>query len=89
VHSVWTDSAAQKAFYILGSKLSTHIHLVLRSRMVEIYLHSLIRFHGVVLDYLSAGRALSLTELCMHFSSLPFTAILISLDFIILIIFGE
>jgi hypothetical protein len=28
--------------------LTTHFHVVPRSRMVEIYLHSLIRLHGVV-----------------------------------------
>jgi hypothetical protein len=33
-----------------GVKLTTHLHLVPRSRMVELYLHSLIRLHGVTLN---------------------------------------
>jgi hypothetical protein len=33
-----------------GSKLTTHLLLVPRSRMVELYLHSLIRLHGIVLN---------------------------------------
>jgi hypothetical protein len=32
-----------------GLKLTTHFHLVLRPRMVELYLHSPICLHGVVL----------------------------------------
>jgi hypothetical protein len=31
-------------------KLSTHLHLILRLRMVELYLHSHIRIHGVMLN---------------------------------------
>jgi hypothetical protein len=31
-------------------KLTTHLHLVPRLRMVELYLHSLIRLHGVMLN---------------------------------------
>jgi hypothetical protein len=30
--------------------LTTHLHLVLRSRMVELYLHSPTCFHGIVLN---------------------------------------
>jgi hypothetical protein len=33
-----------------GVKLTTHLHLVPRSRMVELYLHSPIRLHGVVIN---------------------------------------
>jgi hypothetical protein len=34
----------------LGVKLTTHLHLVPRSIMVELYFHSHIRLHGVVLN---------------------------------------
>jgi hypothetical protein len=44
-----------------GMKVTTHLHLVLRSRIVELYLHSLIRLHGVVLNQLSIRTALSFT----------------------------
>jgi hypothetical protein len=37
----------------LRMKLTTHLHLVPRIRMVELYLHSPIYLHGVVLNYLS------------------------------------
>jgi hypothetical protein len=33
-----------------GVKLTTHLHLAPRSKMVKLYLHSPIRLHGVVLD---------------------------------------
>jgi hypothetical protein len=33
-----------------GVKLTTHIHLVPSSRKVELYLHSLLRLHGIVLN---------------------------------------
>jgi hypothetical protein len=33
-----------------GVKLTTHLHLVLKSRMVELYLHSPTRLHGAVLN---------------------------------------
>jgi hypothetical protein len=36
-------------------KLTTHLHPLPRSRMVELYLHSSIRLHAVVLNYLSTG----------------------------------
>jgi hypothetical protein len=32
----------------LGAKLTTHLHLVPRSRMVELHLHFLMRLHGLV-----------------------------------------
>jgi hypothetical protein len=40
-----------------GVKLSTH-HLVLRLRMMELYLDSPIYFYGVVLNYLSPRLSL-------------------------------
>jgi hypothetical protein len=33
-----------------GVKLTTHVHMVLKSRMMELYLHSPISLHGVVLN---------------------------------------
>jgi hypothetical protein len=38
------DNAAE------GVKLATHLHLVPRSRIAELYLHCPIRFHVIVLD---------------------------------------
>jgi hypothetical protein len=62
-HSVQTGSGAHPASYSMGNrgsflgdkaavgmKLTTHLHLVVRLRMTEIYLHSPLRFHGVVLN---------------------------------------
>jgi hypothetical protein len=37
-----------------GVKLTTHLHLASMSRMIEIYIHSPIRLHGVVFN-LSTG----------------------------------
>jgi hypothetical protein len=37
----------------LGMKLTTHLRLVPRSRMMDLYLHSPIRLHGAVLNELS------------------------------------
>jgi hypothetical protein len=45
-------------------KLTIHLHLVLRSRIVELYLHSPIHIHGVVLNYLIKDR--------VSFTFLPF-----------------
>jgi hypothetical protein len=39
-------------------QLTTHVHLVPRIRMVELYLHSPVYFHGVALNYLSTGTTL-------------------------------
>jgi hypothetical protein len=36
-------------------KLTTHLHLAPRSRMVELYLHSPIHLHGMMLHHLSMG----------------------------------
>jgi hypothetical protein len=33
-----------------GVKLTTNLHPVVRSRLVELHLHSLTRLHGVVLN---------------------------------------
>jgi hypothetical protein len=41
-----------------GMKLTTHLHLVLRSRMMELYLHSPICVHGMVLNLLSTRTPL-------------------------------
>jgi hypothetical protein len=41
-----------------GVKLTTHLHLVPRSRMVELYMHSPIRLHGAVLNQWSTGTTL-------------------------------
>jgi hypothetical protein len=35
--------------------VTTHLHLVPRTRLEERYLHTTIRVHGTVLDYLRAG----------------------------------
>jgi hypothetical protein len=40
----------------LGIKLTTYLHLVPRSRKVELYLHSPICLHGIVLNELSTGQ---------------------------------
>jgi hypothetical protein len=61
-HSVQTDSGADPASYPMdtgvsplgqsgrGVKLTTHLHLVPRSRKVELYLHSPICHHGIVFN---------------------------------------
>jgi hypothetical protein len=41
----------------MGQKLLNHLHLVLRLRMVDLYLHSSIRLHGAVLNYVSTGKS--------------------------------
>jgi hypothetical protein len=38
-----------------GVKLPIHLHVGPRPRMVELYLHSLIRLHGVMLTKVSRG----------------------------------
>jgi hypothetical protein len=42
----------------MGVKLTVHFHLVPRSRTVQLYLHSLLRFHGVVLNSLNTQKNL-------------------------------
>jgi hypothetical protein len=44
-------------------KLASHLNLVPRLRMLELYLHSLIRLHGVALNGLSIGTDLSYLSL--------------------------
>jgi hypothetical protein len=41
-------------------EITTYHHIVPRSRMVELYLHSPIRLHDVVLNQLSTGATLPL-----------------------------
>jgi hypothetical protein len=48
--SIWWVPGAFSLGVKWGMKLTTHLHLVPRSRMVELYLHSPICLHGVVLN---------------------------------------
>jgi hypothetical protein len=60
LNSVQTGSGAHQAPYPISNvyrgltpqfvKPATHLHLMPRLRMVELYLHSLIRLYGVVLN---------------------------------------
>jgi hypothetical protein len=63
LHSVLTDSGFHPASYTMGTgvfvsggkavrsvKLTTDLHQVARSGMVELYLYSPTRLHGVVLN---------------------------------------
>jgi hypothetical protein len=38
-----------------GVELTTHLHLVVRLRMIELYLHSPIHLHGVMLNFKAQG----------------------------------
>jgi hypothetical protein len=70
LHSVQTGSGIHPASYSMGTgalspgikwpgmELTTHPHLVLKLRIVELYLHSLTCLHGIVLNYLSTLVAL-------------------------------
>jgi hypothetical protein len=70
LHIVQTGTGAHPASYIMSTrgsfpggkrpdvKLTTHLHLVPRSKTVELYLHSLIRLHGVMLNKLSTKTTL-------------------------------
>jgi hypothetical protein len=40
---------------ILSEKMTTHLHLVPRSRTVELHLHSLVCLYGIALNQLSTG----------------------------------
>jgi hypothetical protein len=42
----------------LGVKLATHLYLLPMSRMVELYLHSLICLHGIACNQLNTGTTL-------------------------------
>jgi hypothetical protein len=61
IHSVQIGTGAHKISYALGTggsfsggqnsrvvKLTTHLHLVLKSGMLELHLHSPISFHGIM-----------------------------------------
>jgi hypothetical protein len=74
-HSVQTGSEAHPASYSIGArkfplgesgrgvKLTTHLYLVPKSRIMGLNLHSPISLHGLVLNSLSTGRTLpSLNE---------------------------
>jgi hypothetical protein len=61
LHNVWLWSLASllskgyrrlfsRRLKGMGVKLTIHLHLVVRARMVELYLHSPIRLHGVMLN---------------------------------------
>jgi hypothetical protein len=69
VHIIQSGSGVHPASYSRGLralspgggvKLNTHLQPLLRSWMAELYFYSLIRLHGVVLNYLSTGRTLLL-----------------------------
>jgi hypothetical protein len=69
---IQTDFGTQKPLIQLvlgaissGVKLTTHLHLVPRSRMMELHLHSPIRLHGILLNYLIRRMTLPFTTL-MH-----------------------
>jgi hypothetical protein len=55
LHSIQAGSGAHPALVPMGTecrgvKLIIHLHIVLKSRMVELYLHSNIHLHGVVIN---------------------------------------
>jgi hypothetical protein len=52
-------------------KLTIYLHLVLSSEMVELYRHSPIRLHGVVLNESSTGMALPLSIFNTHSGHKP------------------
>jgi hypothetical protein len=49
-HIQWVRWAHPQGYSGRSVKLTTHLHLVPRSRMVELYLHSYVRLHGIVLN---------------------------------------
>jgi hypothetical protein len=51
-----------------GVELTTHLHLVLRSIMMEVHPRSAIRLHGVVLNWLSTGTTLPFLNLTCCFT---------------------
>jgi hypothetical protein len=74
-YSVQTNSGAHPASYPMGTwgsfpgglssrnvKLTTHLHLMPGSGKVELYLHSTIRLHGVVLNSLGTGITLRFAD---------------------------
>jgi hypothetical protein len=62
----WVPGALPLGVKRPGREVTTHLHLVLRSRMVELYLHSPIRIHGVVLNSLSTETTLPFTSWTIH-----------------------
>jgi hypothetical protein len=71
LHRVQTDSGTHPASDPIGTKglsdrcikLVTHLHLVPRSRRVQLYCHLSIRLLGMVLNYLSTGKPLPLPNI--------------------------
>jgi hypothetical protein len=64
-HSLPSSAAVKNGGAVLGLlvrqqgvKLTIHFHLVPRARMVVLYLHSTIRLHGMVFNYLRTGTTL-------------------------------
>jgi hypothetical protein len=51
--------------------MTTHLQLVGRSRIRDLYIHSPIRLHGVVLNQLSAGTTLPLRQLRLRYKAQP------------------
>jgi hypothetical protein len=52
--------------FLSGVELAAYFHLVPRSTMVELYLHSPICIHGIVLNYLSTGTTLLYVLFVIH-----------------------
>jgi hypothetical protein len=48
--SNWVQGAFPRGWSSWGVKLTIHLHLVLRSRMAQLYLHSPIHLYGVMLN---------------------------------------
>jgi hypothetical protein len=53
----WITGALPRGYSGQGVKLITYLHLVSRSRMMELYLHSPISLHAVALNYKIKHRA--------------------------------
>jgi hypothetical protein len=86
IHSVQTVSGAHPVSYPTvpgffarrysgrGVKLTTHLHLLPRSRIMKLYLHAPILFHGIVLNHLNTGINLLLyieREILLPFTCKP------------------
>jgi hypothetical protein len=50
MHIEWDWGLISQGWHSKAMKLTTHLHLVLRLRILELYLHSPICLHGMVLD---------------------------------------
>jgi hypothetical protein len=46
----WVPWVVRPGYTSRSMKLTIHLHLLPRLRMVELYLHSPIRFHGMMLN---------------------------------------